>query len=134
MTLDKDSIFEEFDLKINVQVMDNKEKRTRIICDDNTVFGRTEQSETSSWQNAHYHNNLLEMYIVQKGYIVLALKKDEEIMYKKLTENQYYNVETMTSHNVYMPSGSVMHTIKYGNVKEEDWNYDEELDKITKNY
>lgn len=85
-------------------------------------------------QNAHYHTSTNEMYIVQKGYIIMAIAEDNDVTFKRLEKNQYYNVGINISHNVFMGEDSVIHTIKYGVVPDDDWNYDEEVDKISKNY
>jgi hypothetical protein len=36
------------------------------------------------------------------------------------------------SHNVYLPAGAVIHTVKHGEASETDWHEDLELDRTTK--
>jgi hypothetical protein len=40
--------------------------------------------------------------------------------------------EPRVSHNVYLPAGADIHTVKYGEANGSDWHADLELDKDTK--
>ena len=54
--------------------MDNGEKRFRQICiKDKTAYIRAEGGKVGYWQNSHYHKTIREIYIVQKGSILLEI-------------------------------------------------------------
>lgn len=95
--------------------MDNGERRFRLIADqDFTSYIRTENSGVGAWQNAHYHESVLETYIVQKGWIVACELVDEQYKYTKYDEGAIFTTRPLVVHNVYMPAGAVIHTVKHG--------------------
>lgn len=112
-------------------IMDTGEKRFRQICSkDKTAYIRTEGGEKGYWQNSHYHTSIREIYIVQKGEILFAQYKNNKLLINKLKENDICKTEPNVPHNVYMYPNTVIHTVKYGEVKEYDWKPFGELDNI----
>lgn len=102
------------------QEMDNSEYRFRLLKSDGTAYVRTESSRTGAWQNSHYHNNVRETYIVQRGWIAYAA-----LIHGERTINVYRAGESFTTqphiiHNVYMPANAVIHTVKHGESATED--------------
>lgn len=113
--------------------MDNGEKRFRQICSkDKTAYIRAEGGTKGYWQNSHFHNSISEVYIVQKGSILLAQYINSNVNIKKIEENEIFNVKPNVPHNVYMYPNTVLHTVKYGEVKEYDWQEFKKLDDILK--
>lgn len=113
--------------------MDNGEKRFRQICSkDKTAYIRSEGVNKGYWQNSHFHKTISEVYIVQKGNILLVQYIDNKLYVKKIVENEIYNVKPNVPHNVYMYPNTVVHTVKYGEVEEYDWQEFKKLDDMVK--
>ncbi len=95
--------------------MENGELRFRLLADsDNTAYIRTEGSDTGAWQNAHYHEHVLETYIVERGWIVLCELVNGVYEYTKFVATDMFTTRTRVVHNVYMSAGAVIHTVKHG--------------------
>lgn len=99
----------------DVLIMVNGERRIRFSAHDGTAYVRTEAGESGGWQNAHHHQGVSETYIVQKGWIAYA-ERIEENNYRlqRCGEGALFTSRTGIDHNVYMPSGAVIHTVKHG--------------------
>ena len=114
-------------------IMDTGEKRFRQVClKDNTSYIRTEGGEEGYWQNSHYHSSIRELYRVQKGKILFVEYKNDELIVNKMKENDICKTEPNVPHNVYMYPNTVIHTVKYGTIKDADWIPFEQLDDILK--
>lgn len=114
--------------------MENGEKRFRQIClKDKTAYIRAEGGNVGYWQNSHYHKSIIEVYIVQKGMILLAQYIEGNTKINRVEKGKIFNVEPNVPHNVYMYPNTVLHTVKYGEVEEYDWQEFKELDNILKN-
>jgi hypothetical protein len=95
--------------------MDNGELRFRLLADrDNTAYIRTEGGDTGAWQNAHYHEHVLETYIVESGWIVLCELIAGVYQYTKFNANEMFTTKPNVVHNVYMSARTVIHTVKHG--------------------
>jgi len=117
------------------QVMDNGEKRFRLVNSDGSSYIRTEASENGSWQNSHYHKHLNEIYIVEEGWIVYAELNDQRgLSLKLLNKNESIIVFPLRHHNIYMSAKSVTHVVKFGgcNILKPDWFPSPLLDTLTK--
>lgn len=113
--------------------MDNGEMRFRQICSkDKTAYIRAEGGKEGYWQNSHFHKSIREIYIVQRGSILLAQYINNNVHIRKVERNEVFNVDPNVPHNVYMYPNTVLHTVKYGEVKEYDWEAFEKLDDILK--
>ena len=117
---------------ISIEKMPNTELRYRLKIDDNTLYSVTKSGDNLSWQNSHYHKCCNELYIVQKGKILIVLKEKDEIFNKVLIESQMLVVKPNIPHNIYMYEDTQFCVLKYGDVKEKDWYADEELDEFCK--
>jgi len=96
--------------------MDNQELRFRLKkVDEETCYIRTESPPDGAWQRSHYHTNVLETYIVQKGWICYAEKNNENSILKIYKEGQLFTTKPNIIHNIYLPKNSVIHTVKHGN-------------------
>jgi hypothetical protein len=97
------------------QEMDNGERRFRLVCSDGSSYIRTEATNESGWQNSHYHKQLIELYVVQSGWIVFAeLSPNGEIIMKYLDQGSDITVSPLVHHNIYMSPFTVTHVIKHG--------------------
>lgn len=97
---------------------------------DKTAYIRAEGSNRGYWQKSHYHKFVKEIYIVQKGSILLAQYKDGEVCFNKVDEDETFIVFPNIPHNVFMYPNTITHTVKYGEGKEYDWEAFEKLDNI----
>lgn len=112
-------------------IMDTGEKRFRQICTkDKTAYIRTESGIKGYWQNSHYHTSIRELYIVQKGKILFAQYKNNQLEITALNENDIIKTEPSIPHNVYMYPDTVTHTVKYGEINDYDWIACKDLDDI----
>lgn len=119
-----------FGIENKHSIMENGEKRFRQIClKDKTAYIRAEGKEIGYWQKSHYHKSIKEIYIVQKGQILLAKYIDNKMEINKFYEGGVFKIEPNIPHNIYMYPNAVLHTVKYGEVKEYDWEPFELLDE-----
>lgn len=120
-----------YGMKNKHTVMNNGEKRYRQICmKDKTAYIRAEGGDKGYWQKSHYHKYVKEIYIVQKGSILLAQYIDGEVHINKVDEDETFIVFPNTPHNIYMYPNTITHTVKYGEGEEYDWEAFEKLDNI----
>ena len=126
----EDNELEKYGVSINCNIMDNDEKRFRLIGKDGSSYIRTETSENGGWQNSHYHTAIKELYLVQKGSIILIELINDKISIKKYSEGEYCISEPMIPHNIYMFPNTITHTIKFGDCTYKDWHEDNKLDNI----
>ena len=124
----------EFGIENKHSIMKNGEKRFRQICTkDKTAYIRGESGDNGYWQNSHYHKTIKELYIVQKGSILLAVYLNDKVKIKKVNENEFFSIGPNIPHNIYMYPNTVTHTVKYGTIDDNDWIPYEKLDEILKN-
>lgn len=129
----ENSELNEFGITTKHHIMDNGEKRFRLIGSDGSSYIRTESSAHGGWQNSHYHTTIKELYVIQKGTIIFAELINNNLCTKKYIEGEFFVSHPMIPHNVYMFPGSITHTIKYGDCSKNDWNESKELDIIIEN-
>ena len=114
-------------------IMSTGEKRYRQICmKDKTAYIRAEGGNKGYWQKSHYHKYANEIYIVQKGGILLAQYIDGKVHINKVNEDETFIVFPNIPHNVYMYPNTITHTVKYGDGEEYDWEAFEKLDDMIK--
>lgn len=106
--------------------MENGEIRYRLIGADNSSYIRTEAYK-SCWENAHFHMNCKEMYIVQRGTIYFCELKDNQIFVKKMHEGDYTITSPNVIHNVHMCKDAIVHTVKFGDCENNDWHGSDKL-------
>ncbi len=121
------------------RLMENGEYRDSLTVGGNHGIGyilTTMPSDSGGgWQNAHFHVKARETYVVQKGWIAsaLLLVPGGEPIYRIFREGGVFTTQPMQAHNVYMPAGAVIHTVRHGDVTgEKDWFASEELDRLSK--
>lgn len=122
----------EKNIAIENEQMPNGETRFRVRWSDYSGVNITNSSDTPSWQNAHYHKVCKELYVVQKGKILIALDNDDKVDYKELQKGELFLIEPFIKHNVYMFSDTMTYVLKFGDVVRDDWFYAEKLDEISK--
>ncbi len=112
--------------------MNNGELRFRLTADDGSGYIRTVAGKNGAWQNSHLHKLNRETYIVQSGWMVLAELRNNKVVLNIFKPSDVVSTEPGIIHNVYLPSGAVIHTVKHGSTSEKDWTPNEEFDKRTK--
>lgn len=102
------------------QEMDNGELRFRLKHADGTAYIRTVADETGGWQNSHFHNHVVETYVVQSGWMGFAELIEGAMMIRLIKEGEIVTTRPTIVHNVYLPAYAVIHTVKHGQAKGED--------------
>lgn len=124
----------------NHEQMPSGEYRLWLMDTDGSGYIRTVAGEFGAWQNSHYHKGIREFYAVQKGWIAFVEWGDElgSLNLRVLREGETVMSKPGQPHNVYVPAGTVIHTVKFGDTAGEkasgqaDWHASPELDKSTK--
>ncbi len=102
-------------IEANHSLMPNGEKRFRLNkSTEGSGYIRTESSAKGGWQNAHYHESVLETYVVQSGWIVACEERGGAHRYVRYEPGQVFTTQPDVVHNIYMSAGSVIHTVKHG--------------------
>jgi len=113
-------------------LMDNGELRFRLNSEDGSAYIRTLSGETGAWQNSHFHKAMRETYIAQKGWMAFARLDDSKLSVSIIQAGDAITIEPFVIHNVYLPAGAIIHTVKHGISQEKDWFGDEGFNKMTK--
>ena len=124
---------EKHGIKNKHSILDTGEIRFRQIClKDNSAYIRAEGGEKGYWQIAHYHKYSREIYIIQKGAVIVAEYIKNKVKIKKFKEGDVFIIEPKIPHNIYMYPNTVSHTVKFGKSDEYDWERCESLDEKIK--
>ena len=116
---------EKYGIQNKHSLLKTGEKRFRQFCaTDNTAYIRAEGPNKGYWQRSHYHKTVREIYIVQKGTILLAEYINNKMRIRKFEEGGIFVVEPNIPHNVYMCPNVVSHTVKY--IDNKNWINEEE--------
>jgi uncharacterized RmlC-like cupin family protein len=110
------------------QLMDNGERRFRLLAGDGSAYIRTVAGPAGSWQNSHYHDGVRETYIVQRGWAVLMWFVDAKPAWRVLRPGDVHTVDPGVPHNLYLPAGAATHTVKHGTGDPADRHHSVELD------
>jgi hypothetical protein len=115
------------------EIINKSEIRFRLKSNDCTAYIRTQNISYGKWQKSHYHE-IKETYIVQEGWIACAKLICGKITIKKYYKDDIFTIEPNEPHNIYTPSGSILHTIKHGKSNNSIWYPSVDLDKLTDKY
>jgi hypothetical protein len=127
-----DIALSEHGIKCEHEKMLNGELRFRLKSEqDGSAYIRTVAAPDSGWQKSHYHESVRETYIVQRGWMVLALIRNGKLEIKHFVENEIVTTEADVPHNVYLPATAVIHTVKHGYARGKDWHESPGLDDLT---
>lgn len=111
---------------------ENGELRFRLLKNDGTAYIRTEAPPKGDWQDSHWHKSVMETYIVQSGWMGYAERRDDgepEIYLYRAGES--FTTPPEIIHNVYLPAGAVIHTVKHGEATGEARLEDSRTDAFT---
>ena len=92
------------------------ELRFRLSSADGTRYIRTVLpiGSEGEWQDAHYHRSVLETYIVQSGWIAFVEEVNGHPLARRLGPGDIVTTQPGVHHNIYMPAGAAIHTVKHG--------------------
>ena len=122
----------EFGVRTRHSLMDNGERRFRLIGGDGSCYIRTEASEDSGWENSHSHSKLSEMCVVQQGWVIYAELVDGKVEARRYEEGESFLIRPMIPHNAYLAPHTILHTVKFGDCTDADWIPSPELDALVK--
>jgi mannose-6-phosphate isomerase-like protein (cupin superfamily) len=127
-------IFKKLGIVPEAVEMPNGEKRLRF--GPNYIYTLDSKK---AWQNPHFHKGLSEFYAVEDGSMAFAEDVDGKMTIKVYRAGEYVLSRPGHAHNVYLPEGSAIHTVKFGTpVPNPDkngadwWPASEEFDAATK--
>lgn len=119
-----------YGISMSHHIMDNGERRFRMLGADGSAYIRTEASQTSGWQNSHYHTSMQELYFVGSGWIVMASLVDKQPVLQRVEAGETFITQPGIAHNCYMGPNAVTHTVKFGDTSHPDWIASPELDAL----
>ena len=122
----------EFGVTTRHSLMDNGERRFRLIGEDGSCYIRTEASGDSGWENSHSHSKLSEICVVQRGWVVYAQLVEGRVEARRYEEGETFLIRPMIAHNAYLAPHTVLHTVKFGDCTDADWIPSPELDALVK--
>lgn len=120
-------------IMIEQEKMENGEKRFRLKYLDESGVSITTNESKAYWQNAHYHKFGNELYVIQKGKVILAVQEEKNINYKILEHSDTVEVNRGIKHNLFLFPNTVIYNIKFGKIVSNDWNKAIWLDEQCKN-
>jgi len=147
--------FASLGLQPSITIMPNGERRYAVRSEDVEGYVLTVAGEIGGWQNAHYHGGpealagrsqvgVHEHYVVQSGWMGVAVwEKTNEgpvCTVYSVKENETITFKSGESHNIYLPVGAIIHTVKTGTPignpekKGNDWWPDYKLDEASKKF
>ena len=98
-------------------------------------YVRTVASETGAWQNSHTHSEFQELYLVERGWMAMAVQGQNDTIpiIHLIHPGQTFISPRGQTHNVYLPGNAVIHTIKFG-IREPTALFEPrpEFDRVTK--
>ena len=103
------------------------------MSDDGNGYIQT-RAVGSQWQNSHFHRHTAETYIVERGWMVLAVETGPgRADFWRFEPGLAVTTPIGKAHNVYLPNGTVIHTVKHGGQSgARDWNAAPQLDDLIK--
>lgn len=128
----RDTELPQYGISTKHNIMDNGERRFRLLGADGSCYIRTESAEDSGWQNSHYHTRLSELCLVQQGWVVYAELLDGKVWAKRYAAGEHFIIRPMIPHNSFMGPNSILHTVKFGDCSDPDWIASPELDGLVK--
>jgi len=105
----------EFGIELLHERMENGELRFHLFGKEGNGYVRTEAAPNGAWQNSHFHTEFRELYLVEFGWMALAVPgQDREPAITIYRPGETCFTPVGQVHNVYLSSNSIIHTIKYG--------------------
>ena len=120
--IDAEEALSKYGISASHEQMGNGELRFRLMGSDGNGYIRTVAS-SACWQNAHFHKVTAETYIVERGWMALAYEGPcRAISILFYEPGQIVTTEILRPHNIYLPAGGLIHTVKHGSLAaQSDW-------------
>jgi|GEM_PF-524877 len=124
-------------IKRSASLMEDGEIRIRMLdVKDNSgcILTMRPGGSGGAWQNSHSHTNFTELYMVQSGWMGYGvLQPGGTVSFEVYREGQFFLTRKNEAHNIYLPEGARIYTIKYSDAEVgKDWSASPELDRLTK--
>ena len=122
----------EFGVSQRHEVMANGECRFRLTQSSGSGYILTISGEAGGWQRSHSHEFLTEIYIVERGWMALARSepRHSQPVIEIYSAGDLTTVAPGVPHNVFLPSGTEVHTIKVASKVAKDWIAQPQLDEL----
>ncbi|MBL4683475.1 MAG: hypothetical protein JKY37_02705 [Nannocystaceae bacterium] len=104
----------DYELEVQDCHYDGAKKQTRASLKNPNQGGKYIHTiaTVDVWENAHFHGDAVETYILESGEAVLVQMKDGAAQPKQLTRGEAVSLPRNTHHKVWMKQGAKMHTVK----------------------
>ena len=124
----------QFGIVANHERMANGELRFRLMGQDGNGYIRTIAGDAGYWQKSHFHLKCRETYIVERGWMALAVPEASvgQARIQVFEVGQTFTTMIGEVHNVYLSAGAIIHTIKHGaaTAAVADWHAAPDFDNI----
>lgn len=120
----------EFGISESHEKMPNGEYRFRLIHSSGNGYVMTVAGSEGAWQMSHSHRSISEVYVVEDGWMAFASMPHDTTEPKIEVFRRGAVVQSQPSvpHNVYLPRGARIHTVKIGSNGAKDWVAEPKLD------
>jgi len=110
--------------------MPNGEYRFRLIQSSGNGYVLTVAGNEGGWQKSHSHWSISEIYVVEEGWIAFASmpRGTMEPIICIFEKGSVVQSQPSIPHNVFLPRGARIHTVKLGANGTNDWVAEPELD------
>lgn len=131
-TISSERAAADYGVKSMHEILENGERRFRLTSPTGSGYILTHAG--GGWQKSHHHKQLNETYIVEYGWMACAKFASDRsrIDILVLRPGDVTTICAMTTHNVYLPLGSIIHTVKHGSQTVADWIAEPALDELTR--
>ncbi len=119
----------EFGISKLDEQMPNGECRFRLTQSSGSGYIFTLSGDTGAWQRSHFHKWITEIYIVETGWMALAKLNSQDLHVAIVRAGEIAKLEPEVPHNVYLPNGAQVHTVKTGSRVDNDWFHCAKLDE-----
>lgn len=117
----------------NHELMDNGEKRYRMMFQDGSGYIRVEAGPKGAWQNSHYHRGVRETTTVQYGWVAEVNLINGRPEFRVFGPGESFTSQVGVPHNQYVAGKSRTHTDKFGDCSDpKDWHASTQLDALVK--
>ena len=91
----------------------------------------TVAGDEGAWQKSHSHQSISEVYVVEEGWMAFASMPHGSVepRIEIFSEGSVVQSKPSIPHNVYLPRGARIHTVKIGAKGGNDWVAEPQLDE-----
>lgn len=126
--IDADRAAIEFGISQHHEQMANGECRFRLKQKSGSGYIFTISGDDGGWQKSHSHRHITEIYMVEAGWMAIAMSENGVTSIAVYREGDVVQVNPRVPHNAYLPKGACIHTVKVGSQDPHDWIPEPQLD------